>query len=133
MMDKKHATPSDDPSRRRFVKVCIGGCGAVSAGAVGYPVVSFLGQPIDVSGSAIIEIPITDLHPDQARYLDRKGQAIVVIYTQQQPKVFSAACSHLGCLVAWDNVRHIFRCPCHGAVFDDEGRAVIKEEKIVIT
>lgn len=113
-----------DVSRRHFVELCIGGMGVVSAGAVAYPVVSFLGRPTSLEGSQTIKVPIAELNEDQARYVDWQGQQVAVIYTGKTPKAFSASCSHLGCLVAWDNVKHVFRCPCHGAVFDDQGRPV---------
>ena len=38
--------------------------------------------------------------------------------------VFSRTCSHLGCLVRWDESQESFLCPCHGAVFDKNGAVV---------
>lgn len=34
----------------------------------------------------------------------------------------SAHCSHLGCIVNFDQKTHQFRCPCHGSIFDVHGR-----------
>jgi Rieske Fe-S protein len=34
---------------------------------------------------------------------------------------FDATCTHLGCLVAWDAPAQVFRCPCHGGVYDRTG------------
>jgi Rieske Fe-S protein len=34
---------------------------------------------------------------------------------------FDARCTHLGCLVGWDPQARVFRCPCHGGVFDPAG------------
>lgn len=116
--------PDPSPTRRHFCEACIVGMGAASAGAVGYPVVAFLGRPTSLLGSQQIRIPVADLSEDQARYVDHDGQQLVVLYTGRVPKVLSASCSHLGCIVAWDNVKHLFRCPCHGAVFDDTGKPV---------
>lgn len=118
--------PSQDPapSRRRFCEACIVGMGAASAGAVAYPVVAFLGRPVSLQGSQTVRVPLAELSEDQARYIDHDGQQIVILYTGRVPKVMSASCSHLGCIVAWDNVKHVFRCPCHGAVFDDQGKPV---------
>lgn len=123
MPDNPHEK-TEDVSRRRFVEVCIGGMGVASAGAVAYPVVSFLGRPASLEGAQTIRIPIEELNEDQARYIDWQGQQVAVIFTGRVPKAFSASCSHLGCLVAWDNVKHVFHCPCHGAVFDDQGNPV---------
>ncbi len=38
--------------------------------------------------------------------------------------VFSRTCSHLGCLVRWDDKRSEFLCPCHGAIFDKTGKVI---------
>ena len=41
------------------------------------------------------------------------------------PLVLSARCTHLGCSVRWNSQSNdSFRCPCHGGVFDAEGRVV---------
>ena len=36
----------------------------------------------------------------------------------------SAACTHMGCLVNWENSNRLFRCPCHGGVFSACGKMV---------
>jgi len=48
-------------------------------------------------------------------YVRRAGDAFIV---------FSITCTHLGCSVRWDAVTQRFRCPCHGGVYDAEGRVV---------
>jgi Rieske Fe-S protein len=35
----------------------------------------------------------------------------------------SAACTHMGCLVHWQNTDRTFLCPCHGGVFNESGGA----------
>ncbi|MFO0982698.1 MAG: ubiquinol-cytochrome c reductase iron-sulfur subunit [Planctomycetota bacterium] len=42
-----------------------------------------------------------------------------------EPVVLSGRCTHLGCSVRWDRrTNDGFRCPCHGGVFDADGRVV---------
>ena len=48
-------------------------------------------------------------------YLDREGDGY---------RALSATCSHLGCRVTWDDSRGQYLCPCHGGVYDREGRVV---------
>ena len=36
--------------------------------------------------------------------------------------VFSPQCTHLGCAVHWDSMEKTFKCPCHGSVFDINGK-----------
>lgn len=37
---------------------------------------------------------------------------------------FSSVCTHLGCLVNWDNNKKEFLCPCHGGKFDINGAVI---------
>jgi Rieske Fe-S protein len=34
----------------------------------------------------------------------------------------SAACTHMGCIVQWQNSDHKFHCPCHGGLFSEYGK-----------
>ena len=36
----------------------------------------------------------------------------------------SATCTHLGCIVTWDNEEQIFKCPCHDGRYNPEGQVI---------
>jgi Rieske Fe-S protein len=36
----------------------------------------------------------------------------------------SAACTHLGCIVTWDEEQQIFKCPCHDGRYSPEGQVI---------
>lgn len=36
----------------------------------------------------------------------------------------SASCTHMGCLVQWQNTNRQFHCPCHDAIFTEYGASV---------
>jgi len=38
--------------------------------------------------------------------------------------VFNSHCTHLGCLYAWNPGAHQFQCPCHGSIFDINGKVL---------
>src|SRR3989338_3249918 len=38
--------------------------------------------------------------------------------------VYSPICTHLGCGFRWDGDEKKFKCPCHGSMFDTEGKVV---------
>jgi len=52
------------------------------------------------------------------------GSAVLIIRNAQGFKAFSAICTHLGCLVAWNSHKQIIECPCHAGLFDKEGQVV---------
>ena len=52
------------------------------------------------------------------------GSALVLIRTPNEVKVFSAICTHLGCLVDWNDHKRQLQCPCHAGLFDTDGRVV---------
>ena len=110
--------------RRGFFHACFGLMTGIAAFVVAFPVFSFFRLPRRINTAKRIEVPVADLSEDQALFFERQGAQIVLVYTAREPKVFDAACTHLGCLVTWDQNEHIFHCPCHGAVFDDKGQAV---------
>jgi glycine/D-amino acid oxidase-like deaminating enzyme/nitrite reductase/ring-hydroxylating ferredoxin subunit len=49
-----------------------------------------------------------------AAYKDHKGQL----------HAYSAVCTHLGCIVTWNNSEKSFDCPCHGSRFSSTGNVI---------
>lgn len=37
----------------------------------------------------------------------------------------SAACTHMGCIVQWDDSDRLFHCPCHGGLFTTYGNPAV--------
>ncbi len=110
--------------RRRFCQAAIGGATAITVGTVVYPIVAFLKLPVRLGDAKPVEVPLERLVPGQAYYADFQGQQVIVVMAEAGPKVFDAACTHLGCNVVWDTAHSNFHCPCHGAVFSGEGKVV---------
>jgi Rieske Fe-S protein len=48
-------------------------------------------------------------------FIDREGDGY---------RALSAVCQHLGCRVRWDASKKQFLCPCHGGIYDRDGRVV---------
>lgn len=46
---------------------------------------------------------------------------VLIINAGGQFRAFSAFCTHLGCILNWDENDKKIKCPCHGAIFDING------------
>ena len=49
---------------------------------------------------------------------------VFIIPAPDGPAVFSATCSHLGCLVNYHKDKREFICPCHGGRYDVTGKNI---------
>jgi Rieske Fe-S protein len=58
-------------------------------------------------------------------YRERARQTVFLLWDAQRGvRAMSATCTHLGCQVRWDGQDGRFHCPCHGGVYDADGRVV---------
>ena len=50
----------------------------------------------------------------------------VGIYKDRQGNIFpiNPVCSHLGCLLSWNNADKTWDCPCHGSRFNYKGECI---------
>jgi len=118
---KQADSPPTDTGRRTFCQVSMGGMAVASAAMVGYPVVTFLKLPKSLTQSEAMEVQLADLPEGAATWGESSGRQIVVVKTDGQVRVFDGTCPHLGCIVKWEGATRTFKCPCHGAVFNDQG------------
>ncbi len=49
---------------------------------------------------------------------------LFVIRNQDNFHVISAVCTHLGCTVQWRGQADEFACPCHGSLYNSQGKVV---------
>lgn len=73
----------------------------------------------------IEDVEIKDIKPGEARIIEMKGQKAAV-YRDNGGKlsVNSALCTHMGCIVHWNNAETTWDCPCHGSRFDLSGEVI---------
>jgi Rieske Fe-S protein len=93
--------------------------------AVVYPTGRYLVPPAaGESAAAAVTLPITpdDLAPNTAEIFKFGNRAGIIVRTASgELRAFSAACSHLGCIVQYRaDLGHIW-CACHNGHFDLNG------------
>ena len=59
--------------------------------------------------------------------LMRHGLKKLAVYKDEAGQVHkcSSICTHLGCLVSWNDVEKTWDCPCHGARYDAFGKVIM--------
>jgi menaquinol-cytochrome c reductase iron-sulfur subunit len=132
------SSPAETNNRRQFLTRLTIGLSAVAAALAGIPVVAYLLSPlIKPTAEAWVSVGATTNFPAdqtvQVSYQDPSPLAWAgltartaawVRHNSPSPTdftVFVINCTHLGCPVNWLPGGHIFLCPCHGGVFNQDG------------
>jgi cytochrome b6-f complex iron-sulfur subunit len=67
-----------------------------------------------------------DFPAGQGQVIPVNDKPVIIVNTAQGGlKAFSAICTHLGCIVEWDQNRQFILCPCHDGRFNAITGAVI--------
>jgi len=129
-----------DLNRRQFMNLLT--FGTITGTALGalYPIVKFFIPPNSGSGDAgvvakdalgndvkVSEFLATHLAGDRTLAQGLKGDPTYIIVNEDKAITnygLSAVCTHLGCVVPWNNSENKFICPCHGSQYDDTGKVV---------
>ncbi len=126
--------PEPDPSarpevsRRRFLRWLLGFSVFTTLAMVAAPVFSFLVPPKSSAAGSGGKIPAgktTDLPPGQGKVVPMGSKPAIVVNTDQGILAYSAICTHLGCIVAFDDLSNTIACPCHDGRFSPATGAVV--------
>ena len=61
-----------------------------------------------------LEFSLADLNISFKRRVEHKGKIFLI----------KPYCSHLGCMLSWNNLDKTWDCPCHGSRFNYEGKQI---------
>jgi nitrite reductase/ring-hydroxylating ferredoxin subunit len=127
---------SPQDRRSALARIVTAGLGLIGAGLAG--LVGLVAAPRSKRGDrrwrtalSIFELPSD--RPAAAVLSDRvadgwyetRSQTVVFIDREGEGyRALLSTCSHLGCKVNWDDRAKQYKCPCHGGVYDREGRVV---------
>lgn len=125
--------------RRSFLQIASACIGGIIGLAAGIPLIGFaispawkkeesqwvdLGLVDRLKNSRFKKVNYTFTAKDGWVKATKKRSVYVTDVGNGNWDVFSRTCSHLGCLVRWNEIQESFLCPCHGAVFDKNGAVV---------
>jgi cytochrome b6-f complex iron-sulfur subunit len=115
--------------RRRLITYLLGFSVVATLGGVLTPIIGYLWPPRRASagGSGRVQIGTAlDFPAGQGKVVPVNDKPVIVVNTAQGGlKAFSAICTHLGCIVEWDQSRQFILCPCHDGRFNAVNGAVI--------
>ena len=119
-----HATPP--AQRRTFLLIIAGGLGGLLAVAAGWPLLRFLAPVAGTGEEKQVTLPRATVKVGAAHFFQFRGKPAVLL--QPKPGEFvalSAVCTHLGCVVQWQEGKGEFLCPCHGGRFSSAGTVLV--------
>ncbi|MBI3894166.1 MAG: Rieske 2Fe-2S domain-containing protein [Candidatus Wallbacteria bacterium] len=121
--DAPAAPVPDSRTRREFLSKCAGWTLAATVAGYASAAVAYLDPRVLYEPPTQFSIgrPI-DFAPGSATFLEEKR--LFVFRASEGLYAVSAVCSHLGCNVRWTAAKEDFECPCHGSVYDRQGRVV---------
>jgi cytochrome b6-f complex iron-sulfur subunit len=65
---------------------------------------------------------VKDYAVGSARVFQHRGKPLLVVrLSDTEFRAFSAICTHLGCIVRWDEAARRIHCPCHAGFFGPDG------------
>jgi len=110
-------------TRRIFLDFLTKGILGVSVGSLLYPLVRYLIPPSKRStkNSGIVEVDAAEIAVGKSKIINYRETPTIVIRTTDGIFALSAVCTHLGCIVQWDDKSQEIVCPCHGAKYDLNG------------
>ena len=127
-------------SRKNFMEIAIWSIGGVIALGMTIPAIAYLVGPairkaqeqvwIRLGSVLKVEIGVPTLFKVKVQqrtgWIVNEEEISVYVLTEDGRNyiAMSNICTHLGCRVRWIAEQSSFFCPCHNAIFDQEGEVV---------
>lgn len=138
-MGSQSSRSSTSSDRRDFFKRLVNGATAAMAAVVGVPLAGLFALPAfsepeagwrecgPVDAFPVGDISLVPLKPlEQRDWPEDWGTEAAWVYREraQEFVVYNLHCTHVGCPVNWSPQAQRFFSPCHGGVFDIDGRVL---------
>lgn len=111
--------------RRKFLYGMLAGLGGMIGVVSVWPVFRFLSPVKSGTGNSQVLLALSEVAPGKAHLFQYLGKPAVVLQPEAGRYVaLSAVCTHLGCVVSWQEQSGEFLCPCHGGRFSATGQVL---------
>lgn len=115
-------------SRRGFLKYALlSASAAATAGGILAPIVAYLWPPKQAAaagGGPVAVGSTADLPVGKGQVYSVANKPVLVVHTEDGFHALSATCTHLGCIVTWNEGKAVVACPCHAAFFTINGDVI---------
>ncbi|MBI3915008.1 MAG: Rieske (2Fe-2S) protein [Chloroflexi bacterium] len=115
-------------TRRKFIQTLLGFSIVSTLAGIFIPIVAYLlptkaqadaGGPTDVG--ALADFPV-----GTGTVVSVNDTPVIIVNTKAGGlKALSAICTHLGCIVAWNDKKNVVESPCHDGLFNPVTGAVV--------
>jgi len=120
-------TTAESESKRSFLKILLSGGLVALAGAIIYPILSYLKPPRqgEVEVSSVKAGKLSEIAKDSGMIVKFGSKPVILLRTAGGDlRAFSATCTHLDCTVQYRKDFGLIWCACHNGKYNLEGRNV---------
>ena len=114
-------------TRRKFINLILGGGLLGWLASTLYPVISYLIPPARSEARVrSVKAGSVDQFKLNSSKIIKFGRIPVILIRKidGQFVALSATCTHLGCIIKWEEDKERFFCPCHKGIFDKTGEVL---------
>jgi Rieske Fe-S protein len=115
-------------TRRRFLDYLLGGSVLVSLASAAGVTLTFVYPPKKEGGAETVERlevgAVSDLPVGKGKPVVFQNKNVMIIHVQEGFFAVDMKCTHLGCMVEWEEDTGVLFCPCHAAYFDYKGKVI---------
>lgn len=111
--------------RRGFLRLLLAFLGSTALASFLYPLLRFFAPPSGKATIKQVSLKKAELPVGKAKNIVFNNTPVIVINRHDKGYVvISRVCTHLGCLVDYDETKKRLQCPCHAGTFDLEGNVI---------
>lgn len=116
-------------TRRSFIQLLLGFSILSTIGGMLTPVIGYL-LPPKQDGASYGDLSdvgqVSQFGVNTGSVVAVNNKPVIVVNTKTGGlKAYSAICTHLGCIAAWDSEKRLIHCPCHEGFFNPSNGAVV--------